>query len=81
LKQPTLGDLTEIVGSYVDLSSIRVTLESSFGDDIPIDSQDMLRVLSRIQGLYMIKLRAPDILSIATMGDLLALVRRYLGSL
>ncbi|MGA2433860.1 MAG: acyl carrier protein [Bryobacteraceae bacterium] len=81
MKQPTLGDLAEIVGSYVDLSSVRVTEETAFGDDIPIDSQDMLRVLSRIQALYRIKFEAKDVLRIATMGDLLASVRRHTESL
>jgi acyl carrier protein len=81
VKQPTLGDLTEIVGSYVDLSSVKVTEQSAFGDDIPIDSQEMLRVLSRVQAIYRIKLDARGVLGIATMGDLLALVRRYVGSL
>ena len=81
MKQPTLGDLTEIVGSYVDLSSVRVTEESAFGDDIPIDSQEMLRVLSRIQALYRIKFEARDVLRIAKMGDLLASIRRHAGAL
>ncbi len=77
MKQPTLADLTEIVASYVDLSSIQVTDKSAFGKHIPIDSQEMLRVLSRIQATYKIKLNARDILSVATMGDLLAAIRRH----
>ena len=80
MKPPTLNDLAEIVGSYIDLSSVRVTEKSSFRVDIPIDSQDMLRVLSRIQALYEFKFDAREILGITTMGDLVAAVRRHLGS-
>jgi len=77
LKQPSLDDLAEIVGAYVDLSSTSVTERSAFGADIPIDSQDMLRVLSRIQAQYAFKFDVREVLRIATLGDLLAVVRRH----
>jgi acyl carrier protein len=71
--------LAEIVCSYADLSSVRVTEETAFAN-LPIDSQDMLRVFSRIQAIYKIKLDAKDVLGATTMGALLAAVRRHTES-
>ncbi|MGO9242760.1 MAG: acyl carrier protein [Bryobacteraceae bacterium] len=79
MRPPTLDDLAEIVGAYVDLSSTPVTEKSAFGTDIPIDSQDMLRVLSRIQAQYSFKFDVREVLGVATLGDLLAVVHRRKG--
>jgi acyl carrier protein len=76
MNHPTLCDLTDIVGAYVDLSSVAVTEASVLGDDIPIDSQEMLRVVSRIKALYRVTLTGRDLFAVVTMGDLLAAVRR-----
>lgn len=80
MNPPTLHNLTEIVGAYVDLSALQVTEASALGDDIPIDSQDMLRVISRLQAVYGITLKASDLFQVATMGDLLAAVRRRMNA-
>ncbi|MGO9010389.1 MAG: acyl carrier protein [Bryobacteraceae bacterium] len=79
MNEPRLADLAEIIGSYVDLSTVTLRPESVFGEEVPIDSQDMLRVLSRIQAKYRIALEPRDILTLKTMGDLLAVVRRLAG--
>ncbi len=76
MNQPTLADLAEIIGSYVDLSAVTLRLESVLGEEVPIDSQDMLRVLSRIQAKYRIAFGPRDVMTLKKMGDLLAVVRR-----
>jgi acyl carrier protein len=80
MNEPCLADLAEIVGSYVDLSAVALRPESVLGEDVPIDSQDMLRVLSRIQAKYRIKFAPRDVLTLKTMGDLLSVVRRLAGN-
>lgn len=79
MNEPRFADLVEIIGSYVDLSGVTLRPESVFGEEVPIDSQDMLRVLSRIQAKYRIRFGPRDILTLKTMGDLLTLVRRLAG--
>jgi acyl carrier protein len=79
MNEPRLADLAEIISSYVDLSAITLRPESVLGEQVPIDSQDMLRVLSRIQAKYRIAFGPRDILTLKTMGDLLAMVRRLAG--
>jgi acyl carrier protein len=76
MNEPRLADLAEILGSYVDLSAVALRPESVLGKDVPIDSQDMLRVLSRIQAKYRIAFAPQDVLALKTMGDLLAVVCR-----
>jgi len=76
MNQPSLADVAEIVGSYVDLSAVALRPESVLGAGVPIDSQDMLRVLSRLQAKYRIAFAARDVLRLKTVGDLLGLVRR-----
>lgn len=76
MNEPEFSDLAEIMGSYVDLSAVTLGSESVLGQDIPVDSQDMLRVLSRIQAKYRIVFAPRDVLTLKTMGDLLAIVRR-----
>jgi len=76
MSEPRLADLAEIIGSYVDLSSVILRPESVLGEDVPIDSQDMLRILSRIRAKYRVVFAPRDILAMKTIGDLLAIVRR-----
>jgi acyl carrier protein len=76
MNEPRLADLAEIIGSYVDLTAVPLRSESVLGEDVPIDSQDMLRVLSRIQVKYRIAFGPRDLLELKTMGDLVAVVRR-----
>lgn len=76
MNEPTLAELTEIIGSYVDLSTVALSPESVIGGEVPIDSQDMLRVLARLQAKYRIAFEPRDVLRLETIGDLLALVRR-----
>jgi acyl carrier protein len=76
MNEPTLADLAEIIGSYVDLSATALGPESVLGAEVPVDSQDMLRVLSRIQAKYHIAFEPRDVLRLKTMGDLLAVVHR-----
>lgn len=76
MNEPNLADLAEIIGSFVDLSSTLLRSESVLGQEVPLDSQDMLRVLSRIQAKYRIAFTPRDVLALKTIGDLLAEVRR-----
>ena len=80
MNPPTLHTLTEIMGAYVDLSALQVTEASTLGEDIPVDSHDMLRVISRIRAVYGVTLKAPDLFQVVTMGDLLAAVRRRMNA-
>ena len=76
MNECTLEQLTEIFDEVVDLAGVEVREESVLGDDVPIDSREMLRVLSRIESRYGIRFTSRDTLQMRTLGDVLAAVRR-----
>jgi acyl carrier protein len=75
-----LRELTDLVSEFVDLSSVRVSEGAVFGEDIPIDSRDMLRLLSRVEARYGVRFRPQDLLAMRTLGDLLKLIARQGGA-
>jgi len=79
MNEPRLADLAEIVGSYADLSAVILCPQSVLGEDLPIESQNMLRLLPRIQAKYRIAFGPRDILTLRKIRDLLAMVRRLAG--
>ena len=75
MKPPDLDDICEIIEEFIDLSGRQVTEDATFGTDIPRDSQQMLRVIARIEAAYRMRFAPQDLLSIRTVGDLLNVVR------
>ena len=70
----TIGQLRDLLDEHIDLSECELHRGSMFGEDVPIDSQDMLRVLSKIQGRLCVRFTPAEILRVRTVGDLLDLV-------
>lgn len=66
-----LLELEEIIGEVVDLSGIPVSEDTVLGEDIPVDSKDMLRILSRIESRYGFRFEPEEIMVLITVGDLL----------
>ena len=67
------------MGEIVDLSGVSVDERAVLGEDIPLDSKEMLRVVSRIESLYRFHFVPGDLLSVQTVGDLLDAIRRGTG--
>ena len=72
----TLEDLADIFEEVVDLRGVRFERDAVLGEDLPIDSRDMLRVLARIEARYRIRFAPRETLAIRTVGDLLEAVNR-----
>ena len=71
-----LDDLREIVGEVVDLSDVTLSESAVIGQDVALDSQEMLRVLSRIESRYAFRFSIQDMAGLKTVGDLLATIER-----
>ena len=78
-KRLGLEELREIIDEFVDLCGQQITRDALIGTDIPIDSQQMLRIISRIEGAYRLRFTPQDLLSIRTIGDLLDMARSRAG--
>lgn len=72
----TLKELAELVGEVVDLSGVTLREEAVIGDDIALDSQEMLRVLSRIEARYQFRFHLRDLTKLKTLGDVLKTIER-----
>ncbi len=80
---PTEVDLTmieEIFGEVVDLSGIAFRPEAVLGEDIPVDSKEMLRIVSRIESRYRFRFEPEDLLQLRTLDDLLRIVQRSISA-
>jgi acyl carrier protein len=76
---PTEVNLTmieEIFGEVVDLSGIAFRPEAVLGEDIPVDSKEMLRIVSRIESRYRFRFQPEDLLQLRTLDDLLGIIQR-----
>ena len=76
MREPTIEGIVEVLGEVMDLSGIRVDESAVLGEDVPIDSKEMLRVVSRVESLYRIRLAPSDLLTMQTVGDMLSAARR-----
>jgi acyl carrier protein len=69
-----LADIEELFREVVDLEGVAFSGPSVLGRDIPVDSKDMLRVLSRIEAKYRFRFRPDQILRLGTVDDLVSAV-------
>jgi len=72
----SLSDLEGLFAEVIDLSGAVFSPDGVLGEDIPADSKEMLRILSRIEAHYRFRFRPADILKLRTVGDLLEAVRQ-----
>jgi len=78
MREITLDELIDLLGEVVDFSGVEINQHMVLGEDIPVDSSDMLRILSRIESKYKFRFKMEEILGLKTVGDLLETVRSYL---
>lgn len=71
----TIEDLICIFEEIIDISEAEINKDSVLGEDIPIDSGEMLRVMSRIESRYGFRFKPREILNLKTLGDILESVR------
>ncbi len=74
-------EVVGVLGQYCDLSSCRLEVDSVLGEDIPLDSAQMLRVITRLEALKGMQFRPEDLLKLRTLGDLVDLTQRRAGGL
>jgi len=77
MQNVTIEDLVDIFEEIIDLSGIKIDDNTVLGDDIPIDSGEMLRILSRIESRYQFRFEPKEVLGLNTLGDVLEVVRHH----
>ena len=71
-----IDEVTEIFGEVIDLSELKINKDSTLGNDIPLDSRDMMRILSRIESRYRFRFQSRDILRLKKLGDILQIIEQ-----
>ncbi len=74
-----IEELAEILDEFVDLGAVELREGDVLGEEIPVDSKDMLRVLTRRESRYAVKFSPRDLACLRTVGDVLDVVRRQGG--
>jgi len=80
MNKVAIDDLIELFGEVIDISRIEIDINAVLGEDIPVDSMDMLRVLSRIESRYRFRFEPGEIMALKTLGDVLETVRRRVNT-
>lgn len=75
-----IEDLIELFGEIIDISKVQVDINAVLGEDIPVDSKDMLRILSRIESRYRFRFKPSEVLALKTLGDVLKTVQWRVGN-
>jgi len=75
MREITLDELIDLLGEVVDFSGVEINQHMVLGEDIPVDSSDMLRILSRIESRYKFRFKLGEVLNLKTLGDILEVVR------
>lgn len=81
MAEVTFDELKELIGEVIDLTDTKADEEAVIGEDVAVDSQDMLRILSRIESKYEFRFTVPDIAGMMTLGDLLEIVQQKIDEL
>jgi len=80
MKSVTIEDIVDVLGEVIDVSEVKIDENTVLGDDLPVDSGEMLRIISRIESKYSFRLSPEDLIGLGTMGDILKTTRRYLNA-
>ena len=80
MAEMSIEQLAAILDEIVDLSGVEVCEEAVLGEDIAMDSRDMLRVLTEIESRYRVRFAPQEVVRLITMGDLLEMVQRHAES-
>jgi acyl carrier protein len=75
LRPVELQDLRECFAEVIDLTGVELRRQAVLGDDVPVDSMEMLRILSRIEARYGFRFGPQVVLQLVTVGDLLDAAR------
>jgi len=80
MKSVTIEDIIDVLGEVIDVSEVKIDENTVLGDDLPVDSGEMLRIISRVESKYSFRFSSEDLIGLGTVGDILKTTRRYLNA-
>ncbi len=72
-----LDRIVEIIKEQLNIDDIDITEDTSFKDDLGVDSLDLLELVMAFEEEYSVELDPEELEGIQTVGDVVEFIKRY----
>lgn len=72
-----LDRVIEIIQDQLGIDDVEITTETSFKDDLGVDSLDLLELVMAFEEEYNIELNPEELEGISTVGDIIDFIKKY----
>ncbi len=72
-----LDKIVDIIKEQLNIDDIEITEETSFKDDLGVDSLDLLELVMAFEEEYDVELDPEELEGIQTVGDIVSYIKRY----
>ena len=72
-----LEKIVNIIREQLNLDDVEITEDTSFKDDLGVDSLDLLELIMAFEEEYDIELNPEELEDIKTVGDVMEYVKKY----
>lgn len=72
-----LERIVEIIKEQLNIDDIEINEETSFKDDLGVDSLDLLELIMAFEEEYGVELNPEELESVATVGDAMEFIKKY----
>ncbi len=72
-----LDKVISIIRTQLNLDDVEITEETSFKDDLGVDSLDLLELVMAFEEEYNIELNPEELEGISTVGDIMEFIKKY----
>ena len=72
-----LEKIVSIIRTQLNIDDVEITEETSFKDDLGVDSLDLLELVMAFEEEYNIELNPEELEGISTVGDIMEFIKKY----
>lgn len=72
-----LSKVIDIIKEQLNIDDVEITEETSFKDDLGVDSLDLLELVMAFEEEYNIELDPEELEGIQTVGDIVEFIKKY----
>lgn len=72
-----LDRIVDIIKEQLNIDDVEITEDTSFKDDLEVDSLDLLELVMAFEEEYAIELDPEELEGIQTVGDVMELIKKY----
>jgi len=72
-----LDKIVDIIKDQLNIDDVEITEETSFKDDLGVDSLDLLELVMAFEEEYNIELDPEELEGVQTVGDVVEFIKKY----